>query len=222
MLSCSSRWQPPQRRQLPAVSSHINPGGEIRAKWLLLRGDGFDSHGQSQQHVWLSETTLSQPQMPLCRPPPLCPCLYRFWNHRAVRRLRGLPTHVSHRMSIFHAHAPRGGHKYCYLHFIRQCYTARESLFVPGEMTTGFKSGDSGGDLNPFIWICLTHFSFIIRFSYRKLMNNSTWLFSSPTEQGTLAGRHSVWTGVPHLHNSDIPGKLSINQILKIKVFRGT
>lgn len=45
MLSCSSRWQPPQRRQLPAVSSHINPGGGIRAKWLLLRGDGLDSHG---------------------------------------------------------------------------------------------------------------------------------------------------------------------------------
>lgn len=48
-------------------------------------------------------------------------------------------------------------------------------------------------------------------------MNNSTWLFGSPTEQGALAGRHSLWTRVPHLHNSDVPGKLSINQILKIK-----
>lgn len=48
-------------------------------------------------------------------------------------------------------------------------------------------------------------------------MNNSTWLFGSPTEQGALAGRRSLWTRVPHLHNSDVPGKLSINQILKIK-----
>lgn len=48
-------------------------------------------------------------------------------------------------------------------------------------------------------------------------MNNSTWLFGSPTEQGALAGRRSLWTRVPHLHNSDVPGKLSINQILEIK-----
>lgn len=48
-------------------------------------------------------------------------------------------------------------------------------------------------------------------------MNNSTWLFGSPTEQGALAGMRSLWTRAPHLHNSDIPGKLSVNQILKIK-----
>lgn len=48
MLSCSSRWQPPPRRQLPAVSSHINPRGGIRAKWLLLRGDRLDSHGPAR------------------------------------------------------------------------------------------------------------------------------------------------------------------------------
>lgn len=88
-LSCSSPWQPPQRRQLPAVSSHINPQGDIRAKWLLLRGDRFDSH--SQQLV-CSLTLYSL----RCRS---VPNLYRVWNHRAVSRLRGLsprhPPHVS-------------------------------------------------------------------------------------------------------------------------------
>lgn len=136
MLSCSSRWQPPQRRQLPAVSSHINPRGGIRAKWLLLRGDGLDSHGPSQQPGYLSQATLSQPRRLSV------PSLYRFWNQRAVRRLRRLPTHLPHDMSIFHAHDPRGGHKYCYLHLIRRCCSKGELVCSRGN-DNGFKAGDS-------------------------------------------------------------------------------
>ena len=78
-LPCSSRWQ------LPAVSSHINPWGEIRAKWLLQRGESFDSHGQSQTRFWLSlRTGTADPKTPFCPSPP-----HRFWSHRAGRGFGG-------------------------------------------------------------------------------------------------------------------------------------
>lgn len=50
-------------------------------------------------------------------------------------------------------------------------------------------------------------------------MNNSVWLCGYTTKQGTLAG--SSFLGQPYLdlHNSGIPGKLAICQILEIKEF---
>lgn len=126
-LYCSSQWQPPQRRQLPAVRSHINPQGEIRAKWLLLRGDGFDSHGRVTA-ARLPPTSLSQPQTPSC-----LPHLIRFWNHRTGSRFRGLPARPPNTCQSFIPMTPQDGYKYCYLLLIRWCYSKGEACLFQGK-----------------------------------------------------------------------------------------
>lgn len=146
-LSCSSRRQPQPTTQLPAVCSHIDPWGEIRAKWLLQRGEGFGFHGWSQQHPWLFHIIL--PILRHLSAPNPCAC---SGITGLGGDLGGPPTCSPPACQLFLCAGLAGrpvcpvtpweGHKYCYLHLImwcqrkaeRICSTANDSGFKPSDL----------------------------------------------------------------------------------------